>query len=193
MPKYIDIEKLKVLLSDLKENHKQYRGDFDDGVVFAVDEILDDIEENIDSLQAEQSSLPDNLDEAAEEYENTLWEDGCKDCGYSPLEVFYAFKAGAEWMAEKAKQEQPEVDLEEEVRNYMEIHHLHIKDGGRVVFDNGDSPNFMCDIRDIARHFFERGMSVMRERITNPDYNQKDIEKIKSEYPMDESNARKEE
>ena len=55
------------------------------------------------------------------------------------------------------QQEQPEVDLEEEVRNYLKTHHLHIKDGGRVVFDNGDSPNFMCDIRDIARHFYELG------------------------------------
>ena len=44
---------------------------------------------------------PSNLDEAAFEYENTLWEDGCKDCGYSPLEVFDAFKAGAEWMTKQ--------------------------------------------------------------------------------------------
>lgn len=48
--KYIDAEQLKVLLSDLKENHKYYNGDFHDGVVFTVDEI----EEIIDSLQQEQ-------------------------------------------------------------------------------------------------------------------------------------------
>ena len=239
MGKYIDIEKLKVLLSDLKENHKQYRGDFHEGVVFAVDEILDDIEESIGSLQAEQSSLPDNLDEAAFEYENTLWEDGCKDCGYSPLEVFDAFKAGAEWMAEKAKQEQPEdivviaktfldalsktpynnipitdaqiivkqlllffenpkeynpdaileqpeVDLEKEILEY-------IKECLDVKFPTTDIELIKKDVAYTARHFYELGMSVMRERITNPYYNQKVIEKIKSEYPMDESNARKEE
>ena len=55
------------------------------------------------------------LDEAAFEYENTLWEDGCKDCGYSPLEVLDAFKAGAEWMAGQMKQGQTEVDL----KNYI--------------------------------------------------------------------------
>lgn len=51
--KYIDTQKLKVLLSDLKENHKYYNGDFHDGVVFTVDEA----EELIDSLQ--QEPIPD--------------------------------------------------------------------------------------------------------------------------------------
>lgn len=60
-------------------------------------------------------------------------------------------------------QEQPEVDLEKEVSNYLKIHHLHIKDGGRVVFDNDDSPNFMCDIRDIAHHFYELGRAGKEE------------------------------
>lgn len=59
---------------------------------------------------------------------------------------------------------QPEVNLEEEIRNYMKIHHLHIKDGGRVVFNNDDSPNFMCDIRDIARHFWNKGYSARKEK-----------------------------
>lgn len=48
--KYINTENLKVLLFELKENHKCHNGDFHDGVVFAVDEI----EEGIDSLQHEQ-------------------------------------------------------------------------------------------------------------------------------------------
>lgn len=47
--KYIDADRMKVLLSDLKENHKYYNGDFHDGVVFTVDEI----EEVIDSIQQE--------------------------------------------------------------------------------------------------------------------------------------------
>ena len=55
--KYIDAEKLKVLLSELKEEHKQHRGDFHEGVVFAVNEIVDDIEESITSLQQEQPEL----------------------------------------------------------------------------------------------------------------------------------------
>lgn len=51
--KYIDADRLKVLLSDLKENHKYYNGDFHDGVVFTVDEI----EEIINSLQQEQQEV----------------------------------------------------------------------------------------------------------------------------------------
>ena len=53
--KYIDAEKLKVLLSDLKENHKHYKGDFHEGVVFAVNEIEEEIEEIINSFQQETS------------------------------------------------------------------------------------------------------------------------------------------
>ena len=56
-----------------------------------------------------------------------------------------------------------QVDLENEINNYMKIHHLHIKDGGRIVFDNNDSPNFMCDIRDIAHYFYELGRERKEE------------------------------
>jgi hypothetical protein len=61
MIKYIDAEKLKTLLSELKEEHKQHRGDFHEGVVFAVNEILDDIEESINSLQQEPTPDTDIL------------------------------------------------------------------------------------------------------------------------------------
>ena len=72
--------------------------------------------------------------------------------------------------------ETKEVDLEKEVRNYMTLHNLHIKDGGRVVFENNDSPNFMCDIRNIAKHFFELGLKAQKpafetdDSIGSPDY-----------------------
>ena len=55
--KYIDAEKLKVLLSDLKENHKYYNGDFHDGVVFAAGVA----KELIDSLQEEQESITERF------------------------------------------------------------------------------------------------------------------------------------
>ena len=53
--------------------------------------------------------------------------------------------------------------FEEEVHNYLKIHPLHIKDGGRVVFDNDDSPNFMCDVRDIASHFAQWGAKHLKK------------------------------
>ena len=59
--------------------------------------------------------------------------------------------------------ETKEVDLEKEISDYLTSYHLHIKDGGRVVFDNNDSPNFMCDIRNIAKYFFKLGLEAKGE------------------------------
>ena len=58
-----------------------------------------------------------------------------------------------------------DVNLEKEISNYLKSHHLNIKDGGRIVFENGDSPNFLGDIRDIARHFFELGLKAKVEEV----------------------------
>lgn len=112
MAKYIDAEKLKAEIESLhidanklceknryinKDAHQYYGGKRDGYKV---------ILSFIDSLQQEQTSLPSNLDEAAEKfarlYDNGTCDGIAQDC----------FKAGAEWMAEKAKQEHTEVDLE---------------------------------------------------------------------------------
>jgi len=64
-------------------------------------------------------------------------------------------------LAECTKEnKQAEIDLEKEISDYLALYHLHIKDGGRVVFDNDDSPNLMCDIRYIAKHFYELGLKA---------------------------------
>ena len=55
-----------------------------------------------------------------------------------------------------------EVDLDKEISNYLDNHNLNIQDGGRIVFNNGDTPNFLCDFRDIAKHFFELGLKAKR-------------------------------
>ena len=78
------------------------------------------------------------------------------------------------------EQEQPEADLEKEYKSYIESRKDDIS--GNAVTVN---------MKDLARHFYELGQSVMRERITNPEYNQNIIEKMKSEYPADELNTRK--
>ena len=58
-------------------------------------------------------------------------------------------------------QEEPvSEDLEKEISDYLTSYHLHIEDGGRIVFDNNDSPNFMCDIRHIAKYFFDLGFKA---------------------------------
>ena len=69
------------------------------------------------------------------------------------------------------QQEQPEVDLEKEYKEYVE-----------------DDPVFsILTNRNvgfaIACHFYELGQIEMRHRITNPEYNAKVVEQLKSEYP----------
>lgn len=55
-----------------------------------------------------------------------------------------------------------EVDINKEISNYLDNHNLNIQDGGRIVFNNGDTPNFLCDFRDIAKHFFELGIKAQK-------------------------------
>ena len=89
--KYIDAEKLKRFVGELKERAKRNRCD-SWGI---VPDALEEVEGFIDSLQQEQPSLPSDIDKAAEEYsENILannedLQDAIED----------AFKDGAEWMA----------------------------------------------------------------------------------------------
>lgn len=97
MSKYIDADKLKATLETrIAAGLDGYGGN------------LKWLLENIDSLQQEQPSLPDNLDEAAnrqaaleQPYKWEVEQDG--SFGVTPLFVMSnirsAFKAGAEWMA----------------------------------------------------------------------------------------------
>jgi len=77
--KYIDAEKLKISLSDLAEHHKYYNGNFHDGVVFAVDEMIEDIT----SLQQEQPVLP-GIEESGipgKDFIPVEWVDACEQYG----------------------------------------------------------------------------------------------------------------
>ena len=88
------------------------------------------------------------IDEPAPSHDQQCpWEDGyC--CGLSKAENIIDTL------------EVKEVNLEKEVEAYMNVHNLHTQDGGRIVFENGDAPNFWCDFRDIAKHFFELGLKA---------------------------------
>jgi len=145
MSKYIDSEKL------IAEIERLYNGEapkhdqqcnFDDGYFVGIDAIS----QLIDSLQQEQL----DVDKIKRDWYNKGYFEGRKNAHIPARELGLP----KSW---DFQDEQSEVDLEKEVHNYLKTHHLHIKDGGRVVFDNDDSPNFMCDIRDIARHFYELG------------------------------------
>ena len=69
-------------------------------------------------LQQEQPSLPSNLEEAAEEYED--WAESYSQSDF-PTSISFrqSFKAGAEWMAKQFQREQPEVDLVAELKHHL--------------------------------------------------------------------------
>lgn len=97
--KYIDAEKLKELLdAKYKEFTEKAKKDCPLQYQYMADG-LDIAEQFIDSLQQEQPSLPDNLDEAAKEYMKKARKHLFDD---SPIgRADDAFKAGAEWMAKQ--------------------------------------------------------------------------------------------
>ena len=98
MRRYIDAEKLKAEIERRKELLENGTGHPEvmkrvEGVLKGYNSILDFI-----ALQQEQLSLPDNLDEAAEEQTQSF---GYQKEDYEYKELIETFKAGAEWMAEQ--------------------------------------------------------------------------------------------
>ena len=98
MTRYIDADKLKELLDEkYKEFTEKAKKDCPLQYQYMADG-LDIAEQFVDSLQQEQPSLPDNLDEVAEEWaENEAY--GKSDAEFEMAHK--GFKAGAEWMVGK--------------------------------------------------------------------------------------------
>lgn len=94
MGKYIDVDCLKAEIERLRKEHttREYR---DETAL-----VLEDLWDYADSLQQEQPSLPNDLDEAAEKWceENNKGIALCDDKKSHYLaDGMDAFKAGAEW------------------------------------------------------------------------------------------------
>lgn len=81
------------------------------------------------------------------------------------------------------QEEQPEIDLEKEFNDFLEKQNAYVNDDDVISYYNDSSFNHTYDIYPIARHFYKLGQLEMRHRITNPEYNAKVIEQLKSEYP----------
>lgn len=93
--KYIDIDLLRKDIDNWKEAMADAVGEYSDGVRFALEHFTF----VLDSLQQEQPSLPDNLEEAAEKfarfYDNGTCDGIAQDC----------FIFGAEWAMQQLKVE----------------------------------------------------------------------------------------
>ena len=174
MGKYIDVDKL---IGEIKNFSSKEYGDntFGDDIVNgALDYVIEKI---IPSLQQDETQVDKLLC-------SKIWWEEQGWIMIPPDATIKGIDSLLKQVRKKLQQEQPESDIEKEIDEYIE------KEFGERW--DGCVPVSCFDLVMMANHFYERGMSVMRERITNPDYNQKVVEKIKSEYPMDETNARKE-
>lgn len=104
------------------------------------------------------------------------WSDACEQYG-----KWRIVKQEQPHFADASKMEQPEIDFEDKFAKFLE----------RKDSELGAKSWSEEDLRELALYFYELGQSTMRERITDPEYNQKVIEKMKSEYPEDELNQEK--
>lgn len=144
--KYIDAEKLKTIIEERKTQQDQWVERYHDPINQGISNELAEILSLIDSFQQEQSSLPSNLDEAAEEFYPDFSDSITSKAAVDSMRD--AFKAGAEWIVEQFQQEQPEVDLEKEIESYLDGF---IKTPTRTYF------------RDAIKHFYELGFNARKE------------------------------
>ena len=102
--KYIDADKLIKLVNNYRDGAKAALNPIDGDADYYKGKIdaCENIQELIAPLQQEQPSLPSDLDEAAEEYSRKK---AVKYYG----NTFYAFKAGAEWMAGQGETHETEI------------------------------------------------------------------------------------
>ena len=55
-----------------------------------------------------------------------------------------------------------EVDLEKELKDFIEEQKAWVKDDRVVEYDNGDTFNHIYDLESVARHFFELGLKAQK-------------------------------
>lgn len=182
--KYIDVDKLKVLLSDIKEEYNYCKGDFHDGIVFAINELEEEIN---DSLQQEQDCIVINKKdwEAQEQFKKNkdfgkpLKEEqpkkskkdcnGCPHCVDRKDQYGWHFKGcfggpyKGKFIAEidecPLEQEHSEMDLEKEISTWIPAH---IRGGDNEVWK--DTKKAVTEWGGIvARHFYELGKNARKE------------------------------
>ena len=137
MSKYIDADKLLDIIikmrkecatQEVTEGHKGLRAVLG-GQCLVLTEIID----IIDSLQQGQPELPG------------IEEPGIPGKDFIPVEWVDACEMYGKWKI--VKQEQPEVDLEKEIRNY----NVPLNGWERLTYNT---------LKEIARHFYELGLNA---------------------------------
>lgn len=162
MSKYIDAEKLKahiearmeILWDRLPDADKEHPTDIelrDLGMYMALEGLVDDL----DSLQQDKESVELEL------CSQTWWEER----GWimiPPDATIEGIDSLLKQVRKKLQQEQPEVDLAEEIKNYFKGFYMDLTDQGYIL-KNSDGSVGLMSVKEIARHFYELGQCNARK------------------------------
>lgn len=170
--KYIDAEKLKKFIDEkwkklADKNVKVGGGKWDAEIstYLSVLKLIDSLQQKQPEVQNGKFVFPKYL------YARTV-DNKTIDVSYAPQSM-----EAVEYIKNDSV-EQQKVDLEKEIDN--EWRKCLPTDEG-MGLESANIVNEQFDV--LARHFFELGQQEMRRRITNPEYNAKVVEQLKSEYP----------
>ena len=176
--KYIDAEKLIKSVNNYQEGAKTALNPTDGDADYYKGKIdaCKDIQEFINSHQQEQTESSNNLvdvDAVREDFITEVYRildaDPTNDRANA---IIYAFDS-----LPTITQEQQEVNIEKEIVE-------HVEGMPMSEFTHESEVDIHYDwARKEFRYFYELGQREMRHRITNPEYNAKVIEQLKSEYP----------
>lgn len=150
MTKYIDAEKLIALLEQRKKQlarwtDKEYANQ-------RIDEIDCILDVDIDSLQQDKESVELEL------CSQTWWEER----GWimiPPDATIEGIDSLLKQVRKKLQQEQPDVDLAEEIKNYFKGFYMDLTDQGYIL-KNSDGSVGLMSVKEIARHFYELGLKA---------------------------------
>lgn len=165
--KYISADKLIAKIVELRKelpNTIEHLNDEESGFARGQQYELTAIEAEILCLQQEQPSLPANVDEAAiqaaqiDMCDRQIMEDSIEHRMLYSRIFRRGFKAGAEWMASREEQEQPEVDLGQFDKDVTKI-------WGRCAAEPNDliACLHIDTFNEVARYFYELGLNARKE------------------------------
>ena len=126
-----------------------------------------EIERHLERATAEQEKFPD-----MPKYRWYLRE-GKKELCNDLLDYMYDALGVEEPITDYLQQEQPKVDLSEEIERFIDAHYHTRFD---ETLENGNDPLTVFDFEDIARHFCEFGLRKAAEMYDEIEYNRQRAE-----------------
>lgn len=177
--KYIDVEKLVAKLKKMQFTlNAAYRKPQSFYIVRAISLEYDDIFSLLDSLQQEQPTNTGNLCSELTDFlvRNDVPEEKAKFLA-NRISDEYGSKKYLEGLCDGIKQEQPDVDLKEEKKEWVNLMvgaSFPEQDGGFI-----SEEDYRSVIRQTARHFYELGLRQAAKMYDEIEYNKQKTKKSK--------------